>query len=274
MSGFTPNRAAGAAFAAVANLSYAVGNVASANYPSFGGLLLWRGGITAALSSLRGLRVSTRALVLAVSHTAHMVFFVAAVRSGPAWLPPAILAAAPVLLWLWDGARSWRVGVAAVAMVCAAFGFFWAPGVSTPLLTLALATAATFLVAVRLHLAVRWVGSYEPNTALALAYCGQALFGLGWCVVAGGWTFAIASLAVLVAASLVGHRAMYASASRCSPTVAAAFSPLSAVATAVLVTLTGGPPPSTSQILWGILWLTSGAFVAARAANTLGSAVR
>jgi hypothetical protein len=72
----------------------------------------------------------------------------------------------------------------------------------------------------------------------------------------------------LVAVSVVGHRALYASARYCTPTVAAAVAPVSAVATALLGSVFDSPLPSLLQAVFALLWLALGAFVAVRADNS------
>lgn len=264
---FRPNRALGVLYATLANVCFAVGNVVTSVYPATGSLFLWRGLGSGAAITVRGVRFSRRAFILGGLHTLHMLAFVGAIRVGPAWAPPAILGAVPAGLWFWDHVKDWRVDVAVLAMAATAFVFSRTPGVPVSLLTVFLSCLAAFLLAARMRYAVRWVGRYDANSALFVAFSGQALVGLVWCAVTRNWAFAGGLIVVLILASVFGHRAMYATANSCSPTIAAALSPLSVVITAVGVGLVGGKLPGLAQALVGLVWLVLGVCVALMAAN-------
>jgi drug/metabolite transporter (DMT)-like permease len=184
-------------------------------------------------------------------------------------LAPAVLGAAPAILWFWDRFHSWKVDVAVLVMAVSAFVFAWTPGAQIGLVVFVLAALATVFVAVRMRFAVRWVGQYDANTALVIAYAGQALFGLIYCFVTKDWQFVLGLIVLMVVVSSIGHRMLYASARHCTPTIAAALNPLSVVITAVGVVLVGGAAPSAAQIAVGCVWLLAGVFVSLTATNSV-----
>lgn len=267
MSSFSGKRFTGIMFAVLANSCFAATNLMASSYPSLGGLYLWRGLGSVGVLALRRRSFTKKGLILGFVHSAHMLAFLISIRIGPAWLAPAVLGGVPALLWFWGRQKNMFVNCAVVAMGLSAFLFSWGSEGEIKLSAAIFAFIAAILVAVRMHYASMWIGEYDSNASLLVAYGVQALTGVGFFLVGKDVTFILWMAAGMVVVGVVGHLALYETAQHCSPAIAAALAPLSVVLTAIGVIAIGGQVPSLVQGLSVAVWLACGVSVALVAQN-------
>lgn len=237
-------------------------------YPSLGGVYLWRGLGSTILLAPKAKTFNKKSFILGFVHASHMLSFLLAVRTGPAWVAPAILGGVPAVLWVHSKQKNRQVTAAVIIMAAAAVVFSWDSQGTIPPATLLYGTTAALLVAVRMHYASKWLTQYNPNTALMIAYITQFGIGVGMFVLGYDTTLVVWLVAGMVITGTVGHLALYKTASHCSPSIAAAISPLSVILTATGgVVLLGTQTPTLTQALTAAVWLTAGVFVATKAQN-------
>lgn len=268
MKRFVANRGAGVFYAVAANLFFAGGNLFTSSYPGAGGVFLWRGMGSCGLLLLRRKTFNKKTAALGLFHATHMLAFVLAIRVGPAWLAPAVLSGVPAALWFWGKQKSGVVNAAVVTMALCGLIFSWDSKTTITFLAFALSLAAGGLVVVRMHYASMWVGQYEPNSALLIAYMAQMVVGAGVWVFGGDVPFVLWMVAGMATTGVLGHLALYETARHCSPSIAAALAPLSVIVTAAGFVLLGGQMPTITQIVTATTWMIAGVTVAIVAQNT------